>query len=196
MYWGILVDTNGDGFQAGSYLSFGSILIPQFLSTPSGITDDYWVGSTNPTFTAAALPDGGLPGTINLITNVPVYDAENPCFPIQVNDLYGLMWFSAPPLGINASTDTVADIGDKYGFYQNAGLQITSASGSIDNSGIFAGADPVRNTGAENGPPTNPTGTGYTIIPEPSVVSLLLSLLPLAIVGRLRRHGPVGSRNP
>jgi len=168
MNWGIIIDTNSNGFDLGSYAPFtiGSALA---LSTGAGPSDDYYVPAPTTTadtsaFTETSTGAAGGHGTITIIPNVP-FGTNG----ISLNDPFILVWF--------ASNGAAA--GDKYGAFSNAAFLVPSDGSTTDMSAPFAGADPLRLA-------------DLTIIPEPSS---LLAMLSGAVTIGCARRGRRGERS-
>ena len=158
--WGIIIDSNGNGFSEGGSSYLGGFAMPSgggtYLSNSSGIvTDDYFYrGSTNNTTTASATGTDAGTNLITTISSVPFGVND-----ITTGDRYALIWFDT-----GASTAS----GAKYGFLTDASalfampadgatVQFTSA-----NSSPFSGADPVRLA-----------SNTFAAVPEPSRMILL-----------------------
>lgn len=114
MDWGILVDTGGNGFLAGDYLSFTIDVDGGYLSTIDGLTDDWLAFSDSgilETVSAGPLGSGSI-GSGDFTLDVG-----------EVNDAIALIWFA---------TDTALP-GDAYGlgehanFYVYAGNDVSEA---------------------------------------------------------------------
>lgn len=108
MEYGIVVDTDGNGFEAGFYTGFDITTNGQFLSSTSGVTGDWFVfaGSLG---TGQPLPTTGTvfgEGS-GAISNQQI-DFTN----LSQGDEFAVMWF---PGG------TAASSGDDYGFFIDAG---------------------------------------------------------------------------
>ncbi len=169
MDWGVVVDTGGTSgvFAMGSYLPF-SITTPGFLSTASGLTDDYYFPApiSARTTNGAGLTElgggnAGVNGTIGTIANVPFGGSTN----IAQNQKFGLIWFS---------TNSASTVGAKYGFFADAALTVPADSQTVDRSAPFAGTDPVRTA-------------SFSIVPEPSALTLLAVSSVLFVRRRFRR---------
>lgn len=99
MYWALLVDTEGDGFAVNSFLPFDVAESGQFLTTTSGLSDDYYVfgkqtGLPHPTTEAL----GPFAGFITGMVEVPLAQ-------ISQNNPFAIIWF----------VSNSANIGDYYG---------------------------------------------------------------------------------
>jgi len=105
LYWGLIVDTNGDGFSSLDTITTSTALdtVSNVSQTQIGSSDDYIVISDNQT-TAANLPITALGGatSINYTITAPIAEAQN----------YALFW----------TDDLTLNVGDSYGL-----LDITSA---------------------------------------------------------------------
>ena len=172
LFYGIIVDTSGNGFSANG-IDYDGFTLPaansgQFLSTSLGVvTDDYfyWTGAS--TVASVGGTDGGpnaVTGTFTL--NKDLTAGENG---ITSGDAFALIWFDS-----GAAAD-----GDKYGFLNVAGMNLPADGGSLTSglSGLFAGADPIRSASLT---------FGGTAAPEPS--RTVLAFFGLAMVGLRRRR--------
>jgi hypothetical protein len=155
MNWGIVVDTGSTAgvFSQGSYTPF-DISTAGFLSTASGVTDDYYVPASATTTDSSTFSEvGGTPGghgTITQINNAPYGGSTG----ISVNQKFGLIWFS---------TNTALTVGNKYGFFTDSTLTIPSDGGvAADRSAAFAGVDPTRFA-----------DLSIVAVPEPSMLGLM-----------------------
>ena len=177
MLYGIVVDTGGNGFNAGAYTAFDPTL-GGFLSTLGGATDDYfWSaagGNTNDTgftfdSTLDALGDvfqeagGGVggPGTVLDILNVPFGGLTG----ISTGDAFQIIWFQS----------NTADAGDRYGMFSHVSFVIPGDGATLNLESNFGTTDPIK-----------PANLTIQAIPEPSR-AVLLGLGVLGIVFRRRR---------
>lgn len=125
MKYGIVVDTGNSGFNAGSYLSFDITTNGQFLSTISGISDDWFVfggslgtGKIPPTTAGVfGLGDGAI-GQEDSI------DFTN----LSAGDEFAVIWFPGA---------TAASSGDDYGFFTDIGStlnMVVPSDGTTDST--------------------------------------------------------------
>ena len=159
MRWGIVVDTTGNGFQAGNYdpftLTSGA---GSFLNASSAATDDYFFASSSggdffTTFDSSGFDavNGGA-GTITSIVDVPFGGATG----IGATDKIALIWFD---------TNSAAD-GSKYGFLSGPTFALPGGiadGGDADLSGLVPAGSRTASF----------TFGGATVVPEPSRLMLL-----------------------
>jgi hypothetical protein len=137
MRWGIIVDTNGDGFKDGLYDGEFNINTAGFLTFNGGNTsDDYYVPhpGQSVTFTSTATPqDPGGAGTIGFINDVPVGGAST----ISEGDAFILVWFPT-------TTATGASYGT-LGNASNPNAFVIPADGATQSfNAHFLGADAIK----------------------------------------------------
>jgi len=175
LVWGILVDTTGNGFQAGQYLP-GALVADnatanrpngQFLSTSTGVTDDLLVISQN----LMSLSGTGDSSTgFARPTNLTGLNYTNG---VSQNDSFAIVWFDYTTK--NGATQAFVN-GDKYGLLTNAAFVLPADSGSsLSYASNFTGADTAR--------PANLTFG--EAIPEPSA-ALLGAVGALGLLRRRR----------
>lgn len=183
MYWGIVIDVNGDGFGSAtastddkpSYIGGFSINDSQTettLFTSAGTSDDkLFVSSSLTLDSTGATESGGASGSHGTmfsmlgVTIDTTYSGKN----------FGLIWFDSNDV---ASTGPI-EIGDHYGFLTSvtlAGDFVVPAAAATENfSNNFTGIDPTR--AADH---------TFDAVPEPSSVTLL-GLGSVALLLRRRR---------
>lgn len=163
MSFGFVVDTAGNGFQAGSYESFNITSNGQFLSASGSSTDDWFVYGGNQgvdmtapvTIFSPALGNG----TISNVTDIKVNQ-------VSQGDVFAIMWFP-----INS-----ANVGDLYGF-------------SIDNGATTNMIIP-SDGGVSSAPSSLSTkDPSFSIVPEPSQWAVMLGGLVLCLAVWRRRQG-------
>lgn len=178
MRYGIVIDTAGNGFNAGAYTDFDTN-VGGFLSTLSGLTDDYfWSAVGNPpldphssvdpsglTFDSTGFSEagGGVggAGTVSDILKVP-FGVNG----ITTNDVFQLIWFQS----------STANAGDRYGMFSHSSFLIPGGGAFENLSGNFGTTDPIK-----------PANFTIQAIPEPSR-AMLVGLGVLGMVFRRRRH--------
>lgn len=153
MSWGLVIDTQSNGFSAGSYENF-SVNASGFLVVGGVATDDYYVTTGLATQSIGAPFFAGVEAGSGAITSTTGGPDVGTVTNLTAGDAFGLIWFS------NVG-DTTASIGDQYGFF-TTGTFTWGGAGSITSySGAFSGADPLRSA-------------SFTVVPEPSRALLLL----------------------
>ena len=171
MLYGIVVDTGGNGFNAGAYTAFDPTL-GGFLSTLGGATDDYFWSAVGANSTPGGLTfdttgfseaGGGVggPGSVDDILNIPFGGGTG----IAAGNLFQIIWFES----------STANAGDKYGLFSHVSFVMPSAGSCVDLNGNFGTTDPIK-----------PANLTIQAIPEPSR-AVLLGLGVLGIVFRRRR---------
>ena len=175
MMYGIVVDTGGNGFNAGSYTAFDPT-VGGFLSSLGGLTDDYFwsaVGNSSPdpslqtglTFDTTGFPElgGGVggPGSIFDILEVPFGGMSA----IALNDVFQIIWFES----------NSANAGDNYGMFSHSSFLIPADGSLLTLDGNFGSTDPAKTASFE-----------IQAIPEPSR-ALLLGLAGMLTLFRRRR---------
>lgn len=171
MLWGVVIDSNGNGFSgsgAGFYDAFNPG-VSGFLSSGGSLTDDYYFATGVSTSTLGAPFFSGSEagsGAITTANNVP--STGDGVSGVNAADPFALIWFA---------TSTAAN-GDKYGMFTTGAFSLP-ASGIVNFSSTFAGADPVRSA-------SNSIG-GAGPVPEPSRL-MLLGLGAMGLVFRRRRE--------
>jgi len=164
MVWGIIIDTNGSGFQttydqftptAGSSMILGSggvattnLLVTSNVNTANNSSSFELSG-------AFVQENGGGDGGIGAVTNIAFGGSDG----VTQGDAFRLVWFNPS--------------GNSAGFISNGSFVIPADGNTADVSAIFRGADPLR------------PATGITIVPEPSTL-LLSALGALALLRRKR----------
>jgi hypothetical protein len=167
MSWGLIIDTSGNGFQAGSYGQF-SVNASGFLEINGVATDDYYVSTGLATQTIGApFFSGGEAGAGAITTTTGGPDVGTVAG-LTAGDAFGLVWFS------NVG-DTSASVGDAYGFFTHGSFTYGGAGSIISFSNAFTGTDPIRSA--------NLTVAG---IPEPSRAVLVFGGV-LGLAMRRRR---------
>ena len=176
LVWGLLVDTGGNGFQAGSYIpgfTFSdttALAGGQFLSTSSGVTDDRLFISSN-FFATAGSTDGsaGLSKPTNILLSYSTDGVGATGVSALGTQAIAIVWFNAL-----TKTGQQAVNGDKYGLFV---LPFTTpsdqAGGNLPYGSNFAGTDPVRTASLT-----------INAVPEPSAVLLGA----IGALGLLRRR--------
>jgi len=138
MRWGIIVDTNGDGFDPGEYDGEFDLNVSGFLKRKGVETDDYYVAHPDAAVTStsgAAADDPGGAGTITVIASVPYGGATN----IAAGNPFMLVWFVSD-----------ASVGELYGVLGNtsgtANFVIPAEGATQPYTGFFAGStpDPIK----------------------------------------------------
>lgn len=168
--WGIVVDTNSNGFHLNGTnydgFTFPSVDSGVFLAegATSTATDDffYWHGQS----TVASV--GGTDGGSNAMTGNFIMPLGSG---VSAGDPFGLIWFDT----------TTTNDGDKYGFLTISSgadpFTIPSDGSTVSYSPNFAGADPVRLAG---------NTLGAIVVPEPSRILLLCAGLVGLLIRRRR----------
>jgi len=181
MIWGIVVDTGGNGFKPGEYLSGFSYPSgdpspvappPYVLQTVSGPTDDLLILSANLMVSVGA-PTDGAPSGMNQLTSLPVFSyADGTPEQIAEGDRFRIIWFDQTVLAGNAQTGT------GYGMFELPVLNTMPANdgGTYDKSPDFAGADA-------------PKAMTYQLVPEPTAALLSVAGLLSFVLRRDRMHG-------
>lgn len=148
MEYGIVVDTDGNGFEAGSYDGFDITKNGQFLSTSSGATDDWFVysgtlasGQTPPTTSSLIGLGSGSIGSedIDDVTN------------LSSGDEFAVMWFPG---------NTAASSGDDYGLFTDTGSTTKMILPGLVN-GVSSSPDSVSTKSVD-----------FQVVPEPSFYGL------------------------
>lgn len=166
MRWGIIIDTSGNGFGAGSYDVFDQGT-NGFVNVNSLATDDYFVTTGLSTNSASATGSDSAvtAGAITQLSNI-----LGPTFPSGVNagDAFRLIWFDGTPAA-----------GSYYGMMSDASFLIPADGSTVSFASIFAGdSDPIKSA--------NLQFPGAAVVPEPSRM-MLLGLGFLGLFFRRRR---------
>lgn len=171
MRWGVIISSTNSTFEGSlgglnSYDPFDQA-VSGFLSVGSVLTDDYYFANGGavttvsigpPFFTGAEMGNG----SITLANNVPSTGDAVPN--VAGGDPFGLIWLAS----------STANTNDKYGFFTDTSF-LLPATGPVNFSAAFAGADPIR--------AANLTVGG---VPEPSRF-LLIGLGCIGLLLRRRR---------
>lgn len=173
MRWGLIVDTNNNGFSGTQYDGGFGINSSGFLTVNGIATDDYYVANAAQTTTSTTGATGGDPGgsgTITAISGVPFGNVGSVTNLIDVGDPFALVWFES---------GTAA--GNKYGMLGNQSVNpqfdIPADGATTPYATFFAGASPDA---------IKPTNFTFQGAPEPSRL-ILLGLGGLGLVFRRRR---------
>jgi hypothetical protein len=176
MVWGIVVDTGGNGFKPGEYLSGFSYPSggppPYVLQTASGPTDDLLILSANLMVSLGA-PSDGAPSGMNQLTFLSAFSyADGTPEQIVEGDKFRIIWFDQTVLTGSAETGTL------YGMFELPLLNTMPANdgGTYSKSSEFAGADA-------------PKAMAYQLVPEPTAVLLSMAGLLSFVLRRDRFHG-------
>lgn len=172
MLWGVVVDTNGDGFSQSGYLpgfvyGFGGVLVaPQRLAATDGSSDDILFVAPIKMVAQTTAQDGANPG-INKITTITQIPYATVGFPgLNPGDAFAIIWFDQTTFGNSAVA------GDRFGFFENPEFQIPPDGSTYQLSPVFAGVDA-------------PKPMTYEVVPEPS--GIWLASLSLFVINRRRR---------
>lgn len=179
MRWGIVIDSQGDGYSGGSYDVF-DFNTSAFLLVSGVPTDDYYVAHPTSALTTTAtstptIPSGTDPGgagAIASMTNVAIaYGSSSGGGTIGSTDPFAVIWFETAPAN-----------GSYYGMLPNlsgtADFRIPNDGDTVSYAAFFAGTSPD---------PAKPANLQFgTPIPEPSRL-MLLGLGALGIFARRRR---------
>lgn len=133
MFWGILVDTQNDGFpdlelaldQSGSLID-GLEVGPGDFFFPCGTTS-----SVNESFMESG------PGSPQFASSIDTYSVPS----ISPGDAFAIVWF-AP--GVTEGDPLVPGL--RYGILHVSGMNLPPDGNLGDFGSLFAGEDPVRNT--------------------------------------------------
>lgn len=168
MRWGILIDTNGGGFQAGSYDLFNSAT-SGFLSASTLATDDYYfTPGTLPVTanqTATGIDPGGDGGIVSAAGAPNGTDGIIPG--VTTGDPFAIIWFATTP---NAN-------GTYYGVFTHPSFLLPASGSFADFNTPFLGGigDPIKPASFVFG------------VPEPSRL-MLLGLGAVGLIFRRRRN--------
>lgn len=176
MFYGIIVDGNGDGFSS-SYAAVNLALSGQYLltTTSGGATGDVMILSGFLTGDTSGYVDidGNAGGTGGLFDVADIPFGTGVGAGIGLGDAFRVVWFSP---GNSESAGYLAD----------ASFTMPADGGLVDITAPFAGTDPIRSAGlgytGTSGTPTDLQG--ITFVPEPS--SALLGAV--GALGLLRRR--------
>ena len=162
MFWGILIDSSGNGFN-GSYRPPASLTLGTTYSLTTSldaVSDDVLILSNFATYTG-----DNNPGTL---FDVGPFDLS---VAVTTLDVFRVVWFSGNDIG------TLAD----------ASFTIPADSALQDYTAPFVGADPVRSAGlAYSGTSAVSTGVGMSFVPIPEPSAGLIGAL--GALGLLRRR--------
>lgn len=124
LFWGILVDIDGSGFEDLTTTSFGSI----DLSADTFIGSDFFIAGDLQTLSAA-----GIDGSATTV----MYDlnSSDPSSPVIGGENFALFW----------SDDAAFNEGDSFGFVEATGL-IPTSNANNDPTTEFRGVDPNLQT--------------------------------------------------
>lgn len=137
--WGIIVDTNNDGFAGNGTAYFPMTAGPDtaaFMRVDGATdTDDYFIPATTLTQDYSALKEGGGvisggKGTIGNFPGVPMGTHG-----ITPADHFAIVWFNTGTTGA----------GDRYGFFTHASFNLPADGSTSPFDTPFVGVDPVRN---------------------------------------------------
>ena len=178
MLFGIIVDTNNDGWYTGltdPLVGIGEMVIPDTSGGPvmmpvleaDGITptDDYFYIDSAANVTVGAPPPLFPPGFANTIAGVPT-NANPLAMGISDNDPFGIIWF--PSLG--AAGGPLVNLVDTFGFNTDPANVIPPEgfTGTIDNMADGVAGD-------------------VPIVPEPSTYAAIFGLVVLGLAYLRRR---------
>lgn len=166
MFVGLVIDISGDGFSAGSYVSFDPSAMG-YLSDSEGETDDYFVfGNSNFLSSRTETFDPGISRMIiDTALNIPHADSSSS--PVNAGMNFGVIWFSTNSAGV----------GDWYGF-----LDFSTPTGDVIPSD---GATVDFSLAASS---LNPGSASFQVVPEPATYALLAGLLGLGAAFARRRR--------
>jgi hypothetical protein len=153
MRWGIVIDSSGNGFGAGSYDVFDQGT-NGFLNISATASDDYFVttGLSTNSATATGSDSAVTAGAITQLTNI-----LGPTFPsgVTANDAFRIIWFDGAPA-----------TGTYYGMMSDPSFVIPADGNTVSFASIFAGnSDPIKSA--------NLQFPGAAVVPEPSRLMLL-----------------------
>jgi len=164
MDYAIVVDTAGDGFQAGSYTPFDHTTLGpnngSFLDVAGGPTDDWYTFGAALNSTTDGFPPTFPAGFVNEITTIQLGGGA----PTAANQQFAVIWFP----------DNATIVGSPYGFFTNANLELPADGGTIDYSSFVGDAIKTAD---------------FTIaaVPEPQMYALLFGMSVL-ILAQFRRR--------
>lgn len=168
MFWGLLFDTDGDGFDLGSYDGFDVTSNYVELTVGGVASGDVYVfsgdeNSVTPPTTLGGAPLPVGPGTVTTISQVK-YDGPTkaPSLGSAVGNSFGVIWFP----------ENTSVVGAAYGFANNSDFIIPSDSFAFSTFEAIAPLDPI-----------------YTIVPEPSLYATVLGIIAWVCIFRRNRHG-------
>lgn len=168
MRWGIVIDTQGNGFQGGAYDLFDSS-ISGFLGASSSATDDYFFIPGTPPTTSTLAGTGSDPGGSGGITSMvgAPNGTDGLIAGVTTGDPFAIIWFATTP---NAD-------GTYYGLMTDASFLLPASGSFVDFVAPFTGssADPIK-----------PASYQFASVPEPS--RSVLALLGLGLVLLRRRR--------
>lgn len=168
MRWGIVIDTQGNGFQGGAYDLFDSS-ISGFLDASSSATDDYFFIPGSPPVTSTLTGTGIDPGGSGGITSMvgAPNGTDGLISGVSTGDPFAIIWFATTP---NAD-------GTYYGMMTDASFLLPASGSFVDFVTPFSGAsaDPIK-----------PANYQFASVPEPS--RSVLAILGLGLVFLRRRR--------
>jgi len=169
--WGIVIDTDGDGFDSSSYFegtNYATGLQTMKLSASTNSDDVLFVGSSGNLMTLTTnANDSGAIGLnrIGAVASVPYTNG------ISQGDSFAIIWFNKTALGGSAVA------GDKFGVFTNAAFIMPSdGTASAPFTSVFTGADTLK---------TMNFSFQGEVIPEPSA-ALLGAVGALGLLRRRR----------
>ena len=161
MRWGILIDTNGSGFQGGNYDLFSSAS-SGFLNVGGSASDDYFFTPASLPTTSFQSPTGTSPvdpgGDGGIVSAALAPNGTDGIIPgVTTGDPFAIIWFEST---INAA-------GSYYGIMTNPAFLLPASGGSVSFASVFqsATADPIK--------AANLQFPGAAPVPEPSRMMLL-----------------------
>jgi MYXO-CTERM domain-containing protein len=167
--WGILVDTNGNGFSLGNYAAGASLaanaanVLSTYIEGVTTTTDDVLYISPNLMVNSVSTVDGGTVSGQGRPTSFANVQTPNG----SVGDQFYVVWFDQTTLG------GVTAIGDKYGAFRIPAFTIPADGATVSFASNFVGAEP-----------TQLANLSFTGVPEPSAAVLGA----LGALGLLRRR--------
>lgn len=153
MRWGIVIDSSGNGFGAGSYDVLDQTS-NGFLSVGSLASDDYYVttGLSTNSATATGSDSAVTAGAITQLTNI-----LGPTFPtgVTAGDAFRIIWFDGTPAS-----------GSYYGMMSDPTFVIPADGSTVSFANVFVGdSDPIKSASLQF--------PGASPVPEPSRLMLL-----------------------
>jgi hypothetical protein len=173
LWWGIVVDAAGNGFDASTTFGPGAGL--QLATNRSGVAlgdsdDVFFFEADFPTVTTPGSGQGG-PGSVTTLTSLVL----NAGLGVNAGDLFAIVWFDR-----GFVPGSTADSGTRWGFYENPGLVMPPDGYNEPYYSLFLGPDPVRSV------PAAGSGPEPVAAPEPSAT--LLGLGSALLLWRRRRR--------